>query len=273
MNTAFVGFGANLGDPADSFHRVVKRLSSEPGIVAVRASSVIRTLPVGGPADQSPYTNACLEIQTRLGPEELFEILRNLETHFGRVRHEVWGPRTIDLDLLLFGSIVLELPWLTVPHPRMHFRRFVLEPLTELAPDAEHVCLGLTAEQLLSRVMETPRGAMVVAETDSTYESLAQALQGVGFGDVVHCSPHEPGLEFVRLGGQIVGATIPLAVTDGLLNTGTLRSWVIVADAPDDRECQPQPLLSPAVDCRKDPIDALGAFIAALQPPLETGLE
>lgn len=126
---AFVGLGSNLGDRLGHLRRAVEGL---PDVVAV--SPVYETDPVGGPA-QGPYLNAVVELDTDLDPSELLAACRHVEGVAGRERGERWGPRTLDADLLLAGDLVVETPDLTVPHPRMWERRFVLAPLADLAPD------------------------------------------------------------------------------------------------------------------------------------------
>jgi 2-amino-4-hydroxy-6-hydroxymethyldihydropteridine diphosphokinase len=134
--TAFVGIGSNLGDREGNLRRAVELLSAEDGIDVVAVSEIRETDPVG-PVEQGPFLNAAIRIKTDLGPRELLERLLAVEQRLGRVRRERWGPRTIDLDLLLYGDEVVDEPGLTVPHPRLHERRFALEPLADLAPSLE----------------------------------------------------------------------------------------------------------------------------------------
>ncbi len=103
----------------------------------VTAVSEIRETEPVGPVEQGPFLNGAVRIETDLGPRELLERLLAVEQRLGRVREERWGPRTIDLDLLLYGDLVVDEPGLTVPHPRLHERRFALEPLADLAPSLE----------------------------------------------------------------------------------------------------------------------------------------
>jgi 2-amino-4-hydroxy-6-hydroxymethyldihydropteridine diphosphokinase len=131
---AFLGLGSNLGDRMANLQRAIDLLAGRPGIQVLRSSRVYETDPVGGPA-QPPYLNAVVEVATRLSPQELLEVCLAVERRLGRVRGERWGPRTIDIDLLTYGREELNEPSLTVPHPRMHERAFVLVPLLELAPD------------------------------------------------------------------------------------------------------------------------------------------
>ena len=127
---AFIGIGSNLGD---RWARLREAVAALPGVVAV--SPVYETEPLGGPAGQGPYLNAVVELDTDLSPRDLLALAHRLETAAGRRRAEFHGPRTLDVDVLLVGDMVVDEPDLVVPHPRMHERRFVLRPLADLAPD------------------------------------------------------------------------------------------------------------------------------------------
>lgn len=132
---AFIGLGSNLGDREESLRRAVELLRSEPGIDVVAVSSVRETDPVGL-VDQPRFLNAAAELETRLPARALLERLLTVEQALGRRRDGPrFGPRTIDLDLLLYGDDVIDEPGLTVPHPRLAERRFALEPLYELDLD------------------------------------------------------------------------------------------------------------------------------------------
>jgi 2-amino-4-hydroxy-6-hydroxymethyldihydropteridine diphosphokinase len=129
---AFVGLGSNLEDRLENLEAAARALAETPGVRVVRSSSVYETAPVGGPP-QGDYLNAVLEIETGLEPRELLAALQEIEQRLGRVRDERFGPRTIDLDLLTYSEDVIGERDLTVPHPRMHERAFVVVPLLELA--------------------------------------------------------------------------------------------------------------------------------------------
>lgn len=136
MNLAYVALGANLGDPASTVKAAFGALANLPESRIVRCSSLYRTAPVGMIA-QPDFINAVLALETTLAPEALLDELFEVETRFGRQRAEKDGPRTLDLDLLLYGKQFVDLPRLKLPHPRLHLRAFVLQPLAEIAPDLE----------------------------------------------------------------------------------------------------------------------------------------
>jgi 2-amino-4-hydroxy-6-hydroxymethyldihydropteridine diphosphokinase len=131
--TAYLALGSNLGDRLATLQRGVDLLSAEPGIRVEASSRVWETEPVGPP--QPRYLNAVLRVDTDLEPRPLLEACQRVESALGRVRLERWGPRTLDVDLLLYDDRTVDEPELQVPHPRMHERAFVLAPLLELEPD------------------------------------------------------------------------------------------------------------------------------------------
>jgi 2-amino-4-hydroxy-6-hydroxymethyldihydropteridine diphosphokinase len=133
MNTAYVALGANIGDPAATVLAAYAALANLPDSRVIHTSSLYRTAPVGL-KHQPDFINAVAALETGLAPEELLDALLDLEARFGRVRRDRNGPRTLDLDLLLYNDIELDLPRLTLPHPRLHLRAFVLHPLAEIAP-------------------------------------------------------------------------------------------------------------------------------------------
>jgi 2-amino-4-hydroxy-6-hydroxymethyldihydropteridine diphosphokinase len=147
-STAYVGLGSNLGDRAAHLARALGALPPR-GLVVAAVSAIYETEPVGGPA-QGPYLNAVARVETALPPAEAMAALLAVEKDFGRVRTVANAPRVIDLDLLLHGDAVVREPGLTVPHPRLHERRFVLRPLADVGAAARHPVLGLTVAELLA---------------------------------------------------------------------------------------------------------------------------
>ena len=152
MVRAFVGLGSNLGDREGTLRAAVGRLRSMAATRVVRVSSLRNTEPVGY-VDQPRFLNGAVELETELPARELLDVLLELERGFGRDRSASppRGPRTLDLDLLLYGGEEIAEPGLEVPHPRLHERRFVLEPLAELDPDLEVPGKG-PVQTLLSRL-------------------------------------------------------------------------------------------------------------------------
>ncbi|MBF2078749.1 MAG: 2-amino-4-hydroxy-6-hydroxymethyldihydropteridine diphosphokinase [Synechococcales cyanobacterium T60_A2020_003] len=131
MTDVAIALGSNLGDSRTILAQALTQLHECPSITVVRTSSLYKTAPVGPP--QPDYLNACAILDTHLEPLELLHILQRVEQSFGRVRDKRWGPRTLDLDLLLFSDRILITDELEIPHPRMGDRAFVLVPLAEIA--------------------------------------------------------------------------------------------------------------------------------------------
>ena len=149
---AFVAIGSNVGDRREHCREAQDRLGRLPETVLVRASALIETAPQEG-ATGGPFLNGVAELETALSPEALLHALQAIETALGRPAHRDRGtPRTMDLDILLYGDRLVRQPGLEIPHPRMAQRRFVLEPLAAIAPDARHPALDLTAAALLRRL-------------------------------------------------------------------------------------------------------------------------
>jgi 2-amino-4-hydroxy-6-hydroxymethyldihydropteridine diphosphokinase len=170
-STAFVGLGANLGEPAAAIRRALEALAALPGTRLVRASSLYRSAPVG--ASGPDFVNAVARLATVLEPAALLAELHRIEREQARERPYRNAPRTLDLDLLLYDERTADTPALQLPHPRMHLRRFVLEPLAEIAPNARVPGRPPLAELLLACADQRvePIGQAETAQPDRPAES------------------------------------------------------------------------------------------------------
>jgi 2-amino-4-hydroxy-6-hydroxymethyldihydropteridine diphosphokinase len=151
MCVAYIGFGSNIGDRSKHIQNAIHALSKTGGISLQKISSVYKTDPVGYEA-QAQFLNGAASIQTSLSPLSLLHTLKNIETLIGRQHRIHWGPREIDLDILIYGDLRLQTEKLVVPHSEMHLRRFVLVPLAEIAPDLVHPVFQETIQTLLERL-------------------------------------------------------------------------------------------------------------------------
>lgn len=192
--TAYLALGSNLGDRRAMLDGAIAALRSSPGITVTTVSTIHETEPVGGPPGQGKFLNAAVAVETRLGPEALLEALLGIERRFGRVRGEANAPRTLDLDLLLYGDLVRSTPDPVIPHPRMHERLFVLEPLAEIAPDIHHARLDVTVRRLRDHCRGRPlpgrpltgQSALVTGATSGIGRAIAAALAEDGAWVIVH---------------------------------------------------------------------------------------
>jgi len=141
---ALVAFGANLGDVDENIRRALEMLGNVVGVTVMKTSSVWHTLPVGGPSGQPVFSNGAVLVKTSLSPHALLEELHEIEIELQRVRNEFWGPRTIDLDLISYGNLIITTSELILPHPRVYWRHFVLDPVCEIAPDIVLSTTGLS---------------------------------------------------------------------------------------------------------------------------------
>jgi 2-amino-4-hydroxy-6-hydroxymethyldihydropteridine diphosphokinase len=152
MAVCLIGLGSNLGDRRRTLDEAVGRLARHSAVGVTARSPWLETPPVGGPADQSPYLNGAVVLKTPLPPEALLKLFHEIETGLGRRRRERWGPRPIDLDLLLYDQVVRQTPSLVLPHPRMAWRRFVLEPAALVGGDMVHPLTGWTVRRHLDHL-------------------------------------------------------------------------------------------------------------------------
>ncbi|MGL4942714.1 MAG: 2-amino-4-hydroxy-6-hydroxymethyldihydropteridine diphosphokinase [Thermoguttaceae bacterium] len=149
---ALLGLGSNLGDRAAIIDAALVRLGATMGIDLVETSPLIETKPIGGPPGQGLYLNGVAHIRTSLAPLELLAATSAIETQLGRTRTTPWGARRIDIDILLYGDVVWTSSTLTIPHPLMTVRRFVLEPASMLPSEWHHPTLGKTLREILAEM-------------------------------------------------------------------------------------------------------------------------
>lgn len=151
IHAAYIGFGSNIGDRLAHIQNAVHILSKTDGIILKKISSLYTTDPVGYEA-QAQFLNGVTAIQTSLSPLSLLHTLKDIETAVGRKHRIRWGPREIDLDILIYGDVYLQTEELVIPHPEMHLRGFVLVPLAEIAPDLVHPVFQKSIQTLLNRL-------------------------------------------------------------------------------------------------------------------------
>ena len=175
VTTAYIGLGSNLGDRESWINKALKLLAETEAIEVARVSDIIETKPLGA-ADEPEYLNAVAEIKTSLSAEALHNRLTDIESKLGRVKREKWAPRIIDLDLLLFGNEVVRQPSLTVPHPQMHLRWFVLKGLCQLNIELPHPIMKESMGELAARL----GGADFVLDSEKPQLVSIAGIIGVG---------------------------------------------------------------------------------------------
>lgn len=232
-----IAFGANQGDTQLAFENVLRLLKANEAISEIVASKAIETNPVTGSSsttEQAQYLNACIRFNTILAVEQLHAAIVEIESELGRERKERWGPRTVDLDMLLFADQQVVQADLIVPHPRMSFRRFVLEPALEIAADMVHPVSGLSIEQLVHHLNTNPNSIVVATDDEPFAQSVVDDLakrkeladwkievvtdamafiRSVGETKLVaSCFSEAPPPDLVRFASNFAGPTIQLSI-------------------------------------------------------------
>lgn len=145
----YLGLGSNLGRREKNIAAALNALESTLGVEVIRVSGLYETEPIGGPEGQPKFLNAAVHLRTTLKPDRLLALGQRIEAALGRRRETPWGPRSIDIDILIYEGEICSEPDLMIPHPLMHERRFVLEPLAEIAPNLIHPTLNQSVRELL----------------------------------------------------------------------------------------------------------------------------
>jgi 2-amino-4-hydroxy-6-hydroxymethyldihydropteridine diphosphokinase len=175
MAECLLGLGSNLGDRAAQLSRACHLLASHPEIQGGQCSTFHATTPIGGPPGQAAFLNAALHLTTSLSPYQVLRVVRDIELRLGRQRRERWGPRAIDIDVLLYDQQIEDTDELVLPHPRMAVRRFVLAPAAEVAAGMVHPTTGWTMARLLQRLDETPHYVAIAGANRRATTRLARA--------------------------------------------------------------------------------------------------
>ncbi len=186
MAITLIGLGSNMGDRRTTLQRALEAIHDRPGTQVSLVSHFVETAPVGGAIPQGSFLNAAVIVETEIAPERLLATLLEIEGQFGRNRTTRWGERTLDLDLLLYEQEIVSTANLVLPHPRMTWRRFVLEPAVEIAPQMVHPHLNWTLQRLLRHLDETP-----------PYVAIAGSI-GVGKSSLLEKLARSPGIHAIR---------------------------------------------------------------------------
>lgn len=193
---AYLGIGSNLGDSRAQVEQAIAMLGSIPDTMVLARSGLFRTAPVGGPSGQPDYLNGCLSLATSLAPTDLLSAMRGIESHLGRERTIPNGPRTLDLDLLLFEQEIVAKD-LQIPHPRMHNRSFVLRPLVQIAPYAMHPVLKKTMTDLLHDLEGISEAVPYSALSLAGKKILVTgSTSGIGLATAIHLASQGAGIVF-----------------------------------------------------------------------------
>ena len=176
MATSLLTLGSNVGSRDETLRAALAEIDALPDVRLAGASETYRSKPCGGPPGQGDFLNLAAVIETKIPPLQLLKELQDIESRHGRQRVERWGPRTLDIDLLLYDDEVAETQMLTLPHPRMSFRRFVLEPAAEIAPRMLHPIIGWPIERLLLHLDAASDQLAIVTPSDSLRRQVTELI-------------------------------------------------------------------------------------------------
>jgi len=230
MAQLLISLGSNLGDRAATLDGALAAVARTPGFQVLRRSSWYATAPVGGPLEQEEFLNGAALIETALAPEACLATILRIEQEFGRRRDVPWGPRTLDLDLLLYDASVVRTADLTLPHPRLSFRKFVLRGACEIAAEMRHPVLGRSLGELHRHLQSTPKYVALVGHAFGFRTQLAGECAEAGRARLV-----EPTGDDVAAGAAALAAA-PHTVASAVQFLAARRTAVAasIAAAPDD---------------------------------------
>jgi 2-amino-4-hydroxy-6-hydroxymethyldihydropteridine diphosphokinase len=234
MATCLIALGSNLGDRQATLEAAVHELSAIPKTRIIHVSRFHHYAPIGGPADQAEFLNAAALIKTFLEPSELFDRLLEIEIRLGRERLQRWAPRTLDLDLLLYDDRIDDSRELVLPHPRMSFRRFVLEPAAEVAPKMIVPTIGWSIQQLLDRLDSSNARLAVLSASRVVRSDACQRIMARFGGQIVE-SPVDSELWPIKYASWISFAS------DSHSEGDSPKLTVILETAASDAPCEWRP--------------------------------
>lgn len=227
---AWIGLGGNVGDVPSTFARALHQLRDASSTLACQSSGLYRSAPMGVDAGAA-YWNAVIRLITTAAPDELLRLLQEIETACGRVRSLHWGPRTLDLDILAYGDVVIRSARLTIPHPGRIYRRFVLDPWCEVDPDWRDAETGLTVTAMRQRLLTQPPTVALLGWTPEKMQTLSQLVQhSLPANAVVTSDLHiasQSGL-IVAPSGSACPPGLPRVVLDQPANLSDLASQIRV---------------------------------------------
>ncbi len=229
MARCLIGCGSNQGSRREQLDQAIELVRYMPGVELLATSRLRETRPIGGPTGQQSFLNSACLIETDLPPHDVLDMLAAVENTLHRERGDRWGPRTMDLDLLLYDNLVLDSESLTLPHPRMTTRRFVLEPCVEIAPHLEHPLAGCTLQALLDNISQPHLHVSVVGVPGSGAPEVAAAIADATLARLMHAPGPVPPQVFGGIGNPAV------AVKSATKNrkTKTVASTSAIAECDD----------------------------------------
>lgn len=177
VGCCLLALGSNLGNREELLQRAVRRLDSHQELEIISCSPWHQTQPIGGPANQPLFLNGVLLVKTRLTPFQLLDWTQQIEVELGKVSTQRWAARRLDIDLLLYDELIIDTPKLVLPHPRMAYRRFVLEPAAEVAPEMIHPVTGWTIARLFKNLLRKPVYVALAGPVGTHKSALAQNLK------------------------------------------------------------------------------------------------